>query len=268
MEQALEMERAMGLALFDQLKSHPAQARQLLGGPLPAPPAMAGTGTNVLLDSLERASNWVEVRGGETATTLAATGWAWLLAPRDEMAFLELATPPIEALRKAGAGAPLAQVHTELKARLDRVRADLKQRPWICPIASMMSPSSGSAVAKAAVLEARRRLVITAIALRRYELAHRALPAGLQALVPGWLPALPIDPMDGKAIRYRRLDDRRFILYSVGLDGVDAGGEEAGPPSGANRSANLEHGDLLWPEAASAEEIGSAAQRRSRGRLP
>ena len=60
-------------------------------------------------------------------------------------------------------------------------------------------------------------------------LAHRAekgaLPESLQALVPEYLEAVPIDPFDGKELRYSAA---KQMVYSVGADGVDAGGSMEG----------------------------------------
>ena len=77
---------------------------------------------------------------------------------------------------------------------------------------------------RAAETEARRRLIITAIALERYRGRHGSYPGTLQVLVPELLPKPPLDFMDGKPLRYRVTGDGHFVLYSVGLDCVDNGG--------------------------------------------
>jgi hypothetical protein len=69
----------------------------------------------------------------------------------------------------------------------------------------------------------------TALAVERYRLAHRdQLPPVLQDLVPAYLAAVPADPFDGKPLRYNRLP-KGYLLYSIGEDGVDNGGEEWDP---------------------------------------
>jgi len=56
-------------------------------------------------------------------------------------------------------------------------------------------------------------------------LVHRAekgaLPDSLQALVPGTLDSVPIDPYSGKELRYSAA---KQIIYSPGVDGLDSGG--------------------------------------------
>ena len=88
---------------------------------------------------------------------------------------------------------------------------------------------------RAAEAEARRRILITAIALERYRGKHGAYPPALATLVPEFLKTPPVDFMDGQPLRYRLTDDGHFILYSVGLDCVDDGGKM--PASGARADA-------------------------------
>jgi len=57
--------------------------------------------------------------------------------------------------------------------------------------------------------------------LRAYQDERGRLPDTLDALVPAYLDAVPVDPFDGKPMRY---DPQKRILYSVGEDGVDGGG--------------------------------------------
>ncbi|MBU0617202.1 MAG: hypothetical protein KKI02_05760, partial [Planctomycetes bacterium] len=71
-----------------------------------------------------------------------------------------------------------------------------------------------------------RRMAATALAIRLYELDHGHRPLTLTDLVPGYLPAVPRDPFatDGRTVGYLP-DAPKPILYCVGLDGVDDGGE-------------------------------------------
>src|SRR5262249_51625643 len=80
--------------------------------------------------------------------------------------------------------------------------------------------------------EAQRALVITVIALKRYQLQYGHLPQDLNALVPEFLRAATRDPIDGKPLRYQPSPDGTFLLYSVGKDGKDDGGD-ASPATGS-----------------------------------
>jgi hypothetical protein len=61
------------------------------------------------------------------------------------------------------------------------------------------------------------------VALKRYRIARGRLPASLADLVPEYLPEVPLDPCDGKPLRYSA---EKQILYSVGEDLKDSGGSE------------------------------------------
>ena len=51
------------------------------------------------------------------------------------------------------------------------------------------------------------------------------MPDSLSNLVPDFLESIPIDPFDGKELRYRKLD-KGFVVYSVGENLSDDGGQE------------------------------------------
>jgi hypothetical protein len=104
------------------------------------------------------------------------------------------------------------------------------------------------------VAEAWRQCAIAAIALKRYQLHHGSLPKDLSALVPEFVPVLPHDPIDGKPLRYRLNPDGTFLLYSVGADGVDDGGNAKPiPPATDWRWPDAR--DWVWPQPATSLEI-------------
>jgi hypothetical protein len=62
------------------------------------------------------------------------------------------------------------------------------------------------------------------LALRLYRLEHGAYPESLEALAPRYLATVPADPFAlNAALRYRRKGSK-YVLYSIGPDGVDNGG--------------------------------------------
>ena len=66
-----------------------------------------------------------------------------------------------------------------------------------------------------------RRLAIAVVAIERFRRAHGgALPASLDALAPGLLPAVPEDPFSGKPLLYRTSADG-YVVYSVDVDRRD-----------------------------------------------
>ncbi|HZJ17582.1 MAG TPA: hypothetical protein VFD27_21190 [Chthoniobacteraceae bacterium] len=70
-------------------------------------------------------------------------------------------------------------------------------------------------------------LTLVACALERFRLRNGEYPNELRELVPGTLSKLPRDRFDGQALRYRRTDHEQVVLYSVGGDCRDDGGDDA-----------------------------------------
>ncbi|EEF57938.1 hypothetical protein [Pedosphaera parvula] len=118
---------------------------------------------------------------------------------------------------------------------------------------------------RASAAEARRRMLITALAVERYRLRNGAYPEALDSLMPAFLKTPAIDFMDGKPLRYSRTADSHFILYSIGLDCVDNQGQMtlAGRRRFSARVGNQPGTDLVWPRSASAQEVEAAAQQAS-----
>jgi hypothetical protein len=123
---------------------------------------------------------------------------------------------------------------------------------------------------RAAEAEARRRLIVTAIALERYRERHGSYPETLSQLAPGLLKESPVDFMDGQPLRYRMTADGHFVLYSVGVDGIDHGGEMPQPRrqrmrSEVQRRFVIGQGtDLVWPRPASMLEAQAQAEAEAR----
>ena len=71
---------------------------------------------------------------------------------------------------------------------------------------------------------ARNRAIQTAIACERFRLAKGAWPATLDALVPDYLAAVPVDPFDGKPMRYAHFDEG-IRIWSIAENLVDNDGD-------------------------------------------
>jgi hypothetical protein len=63
-----------------------------------------------------------------------------------------------------------------------------------------------------------------ACALERFRLVRGNYPDRLDELSPQFLSSLPHEIVNGEPYHYRRADDGRFVLYSVGMDLKDDGG--------------------------------------------
>ena len=92
---------------------------------------------------------------------------------------------------------------------------------WNRPIArillSMMLPFVDEQGRKPVRADVDFQATITACALKRFELEHAEPPDHLDDLIPKYLAATPIDPFDGKPLRYRR-EGREWVIWSVCSD--------------------------------------------------
>jgi hypothetical protein len=104
----------------------------------------------------------------------------------------------------------------------------------------MLLPSLQKSDDKEADIEGRLRAAEVALAVERFRNLHQgALPQELSQLVPSFLTAVPADPIDGEPLRYHKLD-RGYVVYSIGTDGQDDGGQERNPSGGS--------GIQKWPK--------------------
>jgi hypothetical protein len=108
---------------------------------------------------------------------------------------------------------------------------------------NLMLPAVTQISVNALLTEARRRQALAAVALERFYLRQAKYPSRLEELVPSLLPAAPLDPCDGKPLRYRLTESGRFILWSVGFDGRDDDGKVT---AGTKLNKREYVGDWAW----------------------
>jgi len=85
--------------------------------------------------------------------------------------------------------------------------------------------------------DAQHATAVAALAIARFQAKSGRLPKDLAALVPEYLVAVPLDPFDGKPIKYKQ-SDRGVVVYSIGADMVDDGGVPV--------DEKTEKGDILF----------------------
>lgn len=85
------------------------------------------------------------------------------------------------------------------------------------------------------------RCAVVMLAVERYRRAKDRWPEALTDLVPAYLANVPLDPVDGAPLRYRRLADG-VVIYSVGPDGQDNGGKLDKNPA----KPGTDRGFRLW----------------------
>jgi hypothetical protein len=111
-----------------------------------------------------------------------------------------------------------------IRAQEARCRHSRKGLLWEEVDARSIPAMMGHELKRVAQLE----VVKTLVAVERHRLAHAGLPETLDQLVPDYLAEVPVDPFDGRPLRYRRTD-QGFVVYSVGEDGKDDGGKQEPP---------------------------------------
>lgn len=92
-------------------------------------------------------------------------------------------------------------------------------------LASLLLPAMSKVSLKAAIAQTVVDEAAIACILERFRLAHGRFPDSLAELTPRFTPELSHDVIAGLPYKYRRTDDGQFILYSVGWNEQDDGGE-------------------------------------------
>lgn len=211
--------------------------------------------------------NWLETLNGVMGAIRSSYGeWMWRLSwtYSDELRMLQQDQLVLDTLRTAETNGYFDPGYTNLVSQLqDRTTNapdNMAQYQWMF---SSRRQGYGNAIGRVIAAEAGRQLVLAALALKRYQLKYGNYPADLKSLVPEFAAAIPADPMDGQPLRYQRQADGTFALYSIGINGIDDGGNPTG--TGARGRAynpyfnyywpNIRELDWVWPQPATPTEI-------------
>jgi hypothetical protein len=112
-------------------------------------------------------------------------------------------------------------------------------------LATMVIPGLARVPEKTALAQSGVDMAMLACALERCRLARGQYPEDLNALAPQFLAALPHDIINGQPLKYRRTDNGRFLLYSVGWNEKDDGGAIVTTKAKPPRQDPLQ-GDWVW----------------------
>jgi hypothetical protein len=168
----------------------------------------------------------------------------------DELFLLQHYQQNLDAVRKLNSGVPWPLVNAELSQHyLELNKAFSSPLGRFRHLVSAMAiPNSQKAASVCVRIEMQRRLTVTALALARYRVRAGHYPETLEVLVPEYLSAVPTDLMSGKPFCYRLNADGTFVLYSVGADGRDDGGDASSATS-TNKFDLWSGRDAVWPVA-------------------
>jgi hypothetical protein len=116
----------------------------------------------------------------------------------------------------------------------------------IYSIVSMMCAPLMSSIKRCAQTQATIHQAVLACAIERYRLEHGRIPQRLDELVPAFLDKIPNDPIDGQPMRYKLSDDSGYVLYSIGWNETDDGGELAWTEKRGIKKVDMDQGDWIW----------------------
>jgi hypothetical protein len=265
MNQSIEMERAMMVAMFDRARGSANEMAKVLDS-FSSAAGFGAAGASGPAQSFDQVID----RVGEGGSQMVLKGlyvplWQFAWSCQDETFYLEGMQEELAECREAVkqySMAPMSNSSKRLERRwAEQSHYDKLTRPFS---RSLASPFANS-FRRAAAMEAQRALVTTAIVLKRHELRHGTAPATLTALVPEFLREPPRDIFDGQPLRYLPRDGGRCLLYSIGKDEHDDGGDPSPPDDVKSRATpNLyftNGRDWVWPMPASEEEIRAAEEK-------
>lgn len=262
-ENALVMERAEAEMTLTRMRSSSAAFKRVANGWGSAPGS---------------SGNWFEQAAELTVLKTKETVWQYAWSYPDQLKALKGHQVVIEAARQLRNGRPSKVILQTEEKRLKElgIMARTADSDFMLfnfndmDLRSLFSHSIlslQSLLHRVVVVEAGRRITLTAIVLKRYQLRHGPYPADLAVLTPNFLPAVPLDPVDGQSLRYRLNPDGTFLLYSIGEDGEDNGGDASSPKE--SRSFSWQGGrDLVWPQPATPAEIAAYYQKMSSRQNP
>jgi hypothetical protein len=129
-------------------------------------------------------------------------------------------------------------------AAMQEIRRDnLSHSPYRI-LAAIAVPDYSRAFQTLAHNQAEMNEAVVACALERYRLGHGQYPETLEALSPQFIEKLPHDIINGQPLHYRRTDDGKFVLYSIGWNEKDDGGNPS--PRTPKGSMDYTQGDWVW----------------------
>ena len=265
-EQTFGMERAMGRLTFEDARVSYYKKDALWG--------FRTRSTNSVVGDLkdardELASDLIEGLRNLYLRFPHYWAWKWWWSYDEELCAMKRWQAGIESARLARKSKSFEVAIAHLEAQEQRLRPPHSEAADLFAFFTEMEKGSAarSSLRQVAAAETQREMVVTAIALKRYHLRTGKYPSTLAELVPFYLRVFPVDWMDGQSLRYRLKLDGDFLLYSVGENRKDDGGDPTVPGPGS--SFYFWRGkDAVWPMPASPEAIAADNAAMEKKRRP
>jgi hypothetical protein len=253
MERALEFDRGWRARIIEQLRTSNSPSSMYAG--MPGGWSSGGGGSGDWLDTLKDMGQSMKRRASDS---FWRTSWSY----DDELRSLRGDQVLVETMREMRTNGFFKIALADRDRKISALGLDRPGTNWIRnQMRDQLEIMFGESVQgfrntidRVMYSEAARTITVTAIALKRYQLRQGTYPPDLKALVPEFLPEVPCDPVDGHPLRYQKLADGTFLLYSVGSDMVDNGGDP-GPQPGTKTFQWQRTRDWVWPQPATPQEI-------------
>lgn len=169
---------------------------------------------------------------------LVPSGWFYQNQLRCARAMEEFYLPVVDANQQI----VMPVLVQQADAAIDKERQNLT--PFNI-LECLMLPALGNATKKFTYAQSSMDLARTAIALERFHLAHGEYSETLEALAPQFIEKIPHDIIGGQPLHYRRTDYGKFLLYAIGWNATDDGGQHI-PPQIKTGGVDYSKGDWVW----------------------
>jgi hypothetical protein len=266
-ENAYLMERAIMESEIPKMRASAAEFYRMFNGP-------GGFYANYVNEPSGETTGKLGNIWKDTKTTYAAFMWRFFWSYPDEQQAFKQYQIFLETMRKVETNQVFYPAYTKMENRLHAIgvtddsedrwlrKLDIPDARW--SFAEINFDRNGDIDLYATIIrttmgaEASKRIVITAIALKRFQLQHGNYPEKLSELTPEFLASVPLDPVDGQPLRYRRNSDGTYLLYSIGENGVDDGGNPSLEKDATDSNhywPNRHALDWVWPQPATPAEV-------------
>lgn len=258
-EAAVTTERLVGDNMLKQWRSSNAELKKCVG---------VG---NAVLEALGQGNPDPPTFFQEVKFSTQIFMWRYWWSYTDELRVLQGHEALVESARYANTNGAFVAAYERQQVRLGELgiaqltgameRLFQPGPPDLHSVLSASVVTLGNGFKKTYTAEAMKRLTVTAIALKRFQLKQGRYPAQLSGLEPEFLVRVPRDPADGNPLRYRLNSDGTFLLYSIGEDGKDDGGDEKSAEEKFQRWRSGR--DLVWPQPATDDEVRAWRESKS-----
>jgi len=128
------------------------------------------------------------------------------------------------------------QRHAEQQKQIAAIEAALQKDHPPGLVSGVLKPAMAQVFQSQTRTVAHHRAAAALVAATKRRLENGSLPESLEALVPGELPTLPLDPFTTDAPLRLKATPEEFLVWSIGPDGEDDGGPQ--PPDAEHDAGN------------------------------